>query len=158
MTFSRKSNNTVSTKLNLLDFILAVWYYYAMSYKLLTNENAPDYNALKQWYGYDELKDYFMRLLDHSDIRSATKRFLSNVEGLGDYFDKHALFDFQAYLVLNVVWFERENKALNFLSPEYKKFTENLRAFLNGDYDSWCNKSDLDSMKNDAKKLVRLYY
>ena len=104
------------------------------------------------------MKKYFYDLVASSEVNSATRCFLSNVEGLGDYFDKHKFFDFQAYLILNLYWFENHNKVLNFLTLEYKYFAQNIKMLLEGKFDDWTTSGDLASMKADASKLTKLYY
>ena len=129
-----------------------------MSYYSLQNEEKPNLDKSVEVWSYAELKKYFHDLVASGDVNLATRSFLSNVEGLGDYFDKHKFFDFQAYLILNLYWFENHNKVLNFLTLEYKYFAQNIKMLLDGKFDDWTTSGDLASMKADANKLTKLYY
>ncbi len=129
-----------------------------MSNYVLQSDGEPSYDFVGESWRYVEIKRYFDQLVKHDSVESATKRFLSNVEGLGDFFDRHAFFDFQAYLVLNTYWYEKCNKALNFLTPEYENFSRNLAMLISGALDGWCDKTDIMEMKSDAEVLKKIYY
>lgn len=125
---------------------------------LLETAQAPKYATYEDVWKYSELKKYFERLMVDYELMSATKLFLSNVEGLGDYFDNHAFFDFQAYLILNVFWYEKKKKKLDPDTDEYKRFSVNIKVFVSGKCDKWAiNKKELDYMKSDCSEIMEYY-
>lgn len=124
----------------------------------LSNVEAPKYALYVDDWKYSELKNYFEKLSTNYELMSATKTFLSNVEGLGDYFDAHPFFDFQAYLILNVAWFEKNKMILSSDTQEYECFQKNMVTFMSGKCDRWAkNKKELDLMKADCKKIYDYY-
>ena len=125
--------------------------------KLLKNAQKPNYAALPEKWSYYELKDYFDGI-SGIPFKMAACSYLSNVEGLGDYFDLHAFFDFQAYLVLASMGL-KEDVMFKPGCEEYDRLRENIEYFLKGNCDDWTlTKKDLSLMKEDCKKVNAIYY
>ena len=151
-------NIVLYRKNKILDLLVIVCYYRGMSYYSLKGVDKPDFEPSFDVMSYGEMKNYFHALAKGGDAMFATKSFLSNVEGLGDYLDKHKFFDFQAYLILNLYWFEKHGKVLNYLTLEYRNFAENLQLLMSDKIDGWASAEDVELMKCDANKLLKLYY
>ena len=119
--------------------------------KLLKNAQKPNYAALPEKWSYYELKDYFDGI-SGIPFKMAACSYLSNVEGLGDYFD------FQAYLVLASMGL-KEDVMFKPDCEEYDRLRENIEYFLKGNCDDWTlTKKDLSLMKEDCKKVNAIYY
>ena len=123
----------------------------------MLNAAKPQYSEIGECWSYDELKSYFDEIVDCPfHIESCT--FLSNVEGLGDYFDKHPFFDFQAYLIIAVFGIN-EGFVYSPVTDEFNRLKADIEYFLSGKIDAWAmDKANLTAMKNDCKKVWDVYF
>ena len=124
---------------------------------LIIGAEKPDYAKMPDKWSYCELKDYFDGMAG-IPFKMAACSFLSNVEGLGDYFDAHVFFDFQAYLVLASAGIS-EDVMFAPGSDEYDSLRQNIEYFMSGKYDDWtCGKKDAEKMKADCKAVYEIYF
>lgn len=123
----------------------------------LATATIPDYDGINDGWSYEDLKMYFNEIID-CPFTVAVCAFLSNVEGLGDFFDKHPFFDFEAYLILAVYGIE-EGFVFDPNTEEYSRLKADVEYFLTGKCDAWVmNKSDLSVIKSDASKVWNVYF
>ena len=123
----------------------------------MINAAKPQYSEIGECWSYDELKSYFDEIVD-CPFHIAACTFLSNVEGLGDYFDKHPFFDFQAYLIIAVFGIN-EGFVYSPVTDEFNRLKADIEYFLSGKIDSWAmDKANLTAMKNDCKKVWDVYF
>lgn len=96
----------------------------------MINAAKPQYSEMGECWSYDELKSYFDEIVD-CPFHIAACTFLSNVEGLGDYFDKHPFFDFQAYLIIAVFGIN-EGFVYSPVTDEFNRLKADIEYFLSG--------------------------
>ena len=120
------------------------------------NSSKPDYSTYREYWSYEELKDYFDGICG-VPFKMAACTFLSNVEGMGDYMDLHPFFEFQGYLAIAAAGLT-ENVMFKPGSEEYEYLVENAGNFLSGDFDEWTvTKKDNAAMKKDCSAVLKTY-
>lgn len=125
--------------------------------KFWINCKKPQYSHECDCWSYSELKDFFDGI-SCVPFKMAACNFLSNVEGMGDFLDKHPFFDFQGYLIIAAAGL-REEIMFRPGSAEYNDLKEGIDNFMSGRYDGWTmSKEDLAVMKKDCRDVGKIYF